>query len=178
MCWLIRRKARVRAPPHARHQNKIQKVFLRRFPLTRRNVSSHSTEWILFESPLPFITQGKLSNECTWRRISLPSQNFYKSHKYTPICIMFSLCRRLFITEIFKPQLFSSHATCLHTRLTEFFLNRRCLLYRTVSCLMKELEGECLCLREISINLTCLSQIHSHFYRVLFVPTSVYNRDL
>ena len=35
---------------------------------------------------------------------------------------------QIFITEIFKPQLFSSYATRLHTRLTEFFPNHRCLL--------------------------------------------------
>ena len=28
------------------------------------------------------------------------------------------------MSEIFEPQLFSFHATCLHTRLTEFSLNR------------------------------------------------------
>ena len=48
-------------------------------------------------------------------------------------------------TEIFKPQLFSSHATCLHTRLTEFLLNQRYLLCRSISILMNALEGEYLC---------------------------------
>ena len=47
------------------------------------NVSSHKTEWILSEPPLPalpcrFISQTKQSNECTWSRMSLPLRNIYK----------------------------------------------------------------------------------------------------
>ena len=34
-----------------------------------------------------------------------------------------TIVRYVFNTAIFKPQLFSSHSMCLHTRLTEFFLN-------------------------------------------------------
>ena len=63
------------------------------------------------------------------------------------------------ITEIFKPQLFSSHALCLYSRLTEFFLNLFCLsslLYHRVSSLMNTVEGECLHLHEISINVNNL----------------------
>ena len=41
--------------------------------------------------------------------------------------------------QIFKPQLFSSLATSLHTKLTEFFL-------------MNALKVDCFCLREIYIN--------------------------
>ena len=63
----------------------------------------------------------------------------------------------MFITQIFEPQLFSSHAMCLHTRLTVFFLNCRCLLclcllYRMVISIMNSLKGEFICLREFSIN--------------------------
>ena len=34
-----------------------------------------------------------------------------------------TIVHQIFITEIFKPQLFFLHATYLYTRLTEFFLN-------------------------------------------------------
>ena len=62
---------------------------------------------------------------------------------------------------IFKPQLLSSHATCLHTRLNEFFLNPiGCSVLPFISqgkqCIMYVLEGECLCLREICINVNKL----------------------
>ena len=67
-----------------------------------------------------------------------------------------TIVQQIFITQIFKPQLCSSHTTYLHTKLTEFFLNYRCLfcfaVYHKVSNLMNALEGECVCLREISIN--------------------------
>ena len=41
--------------------------------------------------------------------------------------------RLFFNTEIFKTQLYSSHTTCLHTILTKFLLNRRCLLLPFIS---------------------------------------------
>ena len=47
---------------------------------------------------------------------------------YISSVFIITIIQQIFMTEIFKPQLFSSHATCLHTRLTEFFLNFRCLL--------------------------------------------------
>ena len=67
------------------------------------------------------------------------------NHVNTPIIFVFAACsfffkntififvtitivQQIFITELFKPQLFSSYAKCLHTILTEFFLNRICLL--------------------------------------------------
>ena len=47
---------------------------------------------------------------------------------YTSFAYTITIVQKIFITEIFKPQLFSSHAMRLRTRLTEFFLNCRCLL--------------------------------------------------
>ena len=45
---------------------------------------------------------------------------YYSLH--SSVCTI-TIVRLIFITEIFKPRLFSLHATCLHTILTEFFLN-------------------------------------------------------
>ena len=39
-----------------------------------------------------------------------------------PWCTI-TIVHLIFIAEMFEPQLFSFHATCLHTRLTEFLLN-------------------------------------------------------
>ena len=50
---------------------------------------------------------------------------FNPSHSYAYII---TIVRYIFNMEIFKSELFSSEATCLHTRLTKFFLNRHCLL--------------------------------------------------
>ena len=58
-----------------------------------------------------------------------------------------------------SPQLFSSHATCFHTRLYSLWILLPVLswyLYRRVSSLMNTLEGECLCLCENSINVSKL----------------------
>ena len=67
-------------------------------------------------------------------------------------------CDFVFITEICKPQLFSLHAPCLHTRLTEFFLNPvACSVLPFIwqlSSLMNTLKGEYPCLRKISINVS------------------------
>ena len=66
----------------------------------------------------------------------------------------------IFITEIFRPQLLSSHATCLHTRLTEYFLHPAAYpvlsLISQLSSLMNAFEAECLCLHEISVNVNKL----------------------
>ena len=50
-------------------KSKIDMLILILWPNTKRNVSC---------SILPFISHGKQSNECTSRRISLPSRNLYK----------------------------------------------------------------------------------------------------
>ena len=42
---------------------------------------------------------------------------------FTIFSFTITIVHTIFITAIFKLQLFSPHATCLHTRLTEFFLN-------------------------------------------------------
>ena len=51
-----------------------------------------------------------------------------------------AFANRPFITEIFKPRLFSSHSTLLRTRLTEFLLTPlpalSCLLYAYVNSLV------------------------------------------
>ena len=69
--------------------------------------------------------------------------------------------------EIFKPQLFSSHARCLHTRPTVFFLNCSCSLYLRISNLMNALEGEYICLRKISINVNNLFTLLPFVYLCL-----------
>ena len=89
-----------------------------------------------------------------------------KQHQFALIVLFFILLSRattivqwIFITEIFKPQLFSSYAMCLYIGLTEFFRNHRylvCLLYGTVRSLMNALAVECLCLHEISIHVNKL----------------------
>ena len=48
---------------------------------------------------------------------------------YTYFAYTITFLQQIFITEIFKTQLLSSHVTCLHTRLIEFFLNCLCLLH-------------------------------------------------
>ena len=74
---------------------------------------------------------------------------FLNSFTYTITIVQYFI-----ITEIFKPQLFSSHI------LTEFVLNLLstlpCPLCRRVSSLINKLEGKCLYLREISINVNKL----------------------
>ena len=47
---------------------------------------------------------------------------------YTSFAYTITIVQKIFITETSKPQSFSSHAMRLRTRLTEFFLNCRCLL--------------------------------------------------
>ena len=51
---------------------------------------------------------------------------------YTSFAYTITIVQSIFIRKIFKPQLFSSHAMGLHTRLTEFFLN----LLLALSCLL------------------------------------------
>ena len=95
------------------------------------------------------------------------------SHSFAYTIIIVQL---IFITDIFKPQLFSSHATCLHTRLTEFFVNGRCLLclaFYIASSQMNALEAECLCLCEISINLNIMFTLLLFVYFAYVCPCRV-----
>ena len=85
----------------------------------------------------------------------------YSSSTYT-----ITIVHKIFITEIFKLQLFTAHATCLHTRLTEFFPN--CL-----NSLMSAFEGKCLCLHEISINVNLLFTLLLFVYFVYIYPCSI-----
>ena len=48
-------------------------------------------------SGLPFISHGKLSDECTWRRMSLPSRNLYKCKQVA--CNVIVTC--LFVYPLF-----------------------------------------------------------------------------
>ena len=88
----------------------------------------------------------------------------------TILCVTFhdlSYTTTILIIEIFKSHILSSHATCLHTRLTESCLNCRCLLYfafyMAARQLMNAHVGKCLCLRETSTN------VNNLFTLVLFV---------
>ena len=78
---------------------------------------------------------------------------YYPLHFF---CIHNTIVQKMLITEIFKPQLFSSHVTCLHTRLIDSFPiilpAMFCLLYCRLNSLQNALEEEYLCLPEISIN--------------------------
>ena len=63
--------------------------------LCTTKVSSHKTDWILSEFPLLalyFTLQSKLFNECTWRRISVPSRNLYKCKLVIVIFVFFLRC--------------------------------------------------------------------------------------
>ena len=79
---------------------------------------------------------------------------------YTSSVYVMTIVQLILITEIFKPQLFASQAMYLHTRLTEFLLiplnDLSYLEHRRLSSVMNVLGGECLCLREISININKL----------------------
>ena len=96
---------------------------------------------------------------------------------YEPLLLLFTLLSRtitivqyIFITESFKPQLFSSHKKCLHIKLIEYFLNCHCLFFIAFYIAY-------LCLREISINLDKLLEVllspvyifHSFFFIQYFV---------
>ena len=71
---------------------------------------------------------------------------------YTFSAYTMTIVQKIIITEIFKPQVLSSHATCLHTRLTKFLMNFRSMFrlafYSRLSGLMNALAVECL--RKIS----------------------------
>ena len=77
-----------------------------------------------------------------------------------------------------QTQLCSSHATCLHTRLNEFFLNCQAtalsyFLYCRINSLMNALERECLSFREISINVNNLFPLLLFEYILYICPCSV-----
>ena len=61
--------------------------------------------------------------------------NCYYSLHSSPYTI--TIVQLIFITSIFKPPRISSNHNSLHTRLTEFFLNFRCLL-----CLAFHMQGK------------------------------------
>ena len=90
---------------------------------------------------------------------------------YTFFAYPIAINQYIFITGIFKPQLFSSHTMCLYTRLTEFFLNPRwllsCILYGMVNSLINAFE--CLWFRETSIYVNKL-------LAVLLLPVYMFNR--
>ena len=69
--------------------------------LFTRKVSSHKTDWILSEFLwllcFPFYIAAKQSTECTWRWISLHSQNLYKCKQVA--CGVVIVC--LFIYALF-----------------------------------------------------------------------------
>ena len=57
------------------------------------NVSSYKSDWIVFEiaiacSILPFIWQGKQSDECTWRGMSIPSRKLYKCKQVVYVIVV------------------------------------------------------------------------------------------
>ena len=43
-------------------------------------------------SVLPFISQGKQSDECTWRSMPLPSQNLYKCKQVVAVLLLHVCC--------------------------------------------------------------------------------------
>ena len=69
------------------------------------DVSSHKTDWTLSDpvecSVLPFISQGKQSDECSWRIMTLPSRNMYKCRlRYCCLCILFTFAIAVLLLPI------------------------------------------------------------------------------
>ena len=73
----------------------------------------------------------------------------------------------------FNCYIFFSHSTCLYIKLTEFCLHPLpaliCLSYRKESSPINALEGELICLREISIKVYKLFMLLLFVYLFMFV---------
>ena len=72
------------------------------------NLSSHKTDWILSDFiiayyVISFISHGKESTKCTWRRMSLPLWNLYKCKQ-----VAFLLLYPIFYTDVVAIFLFIS----------------------------------------------------------------------
>ena len=77
----------------------------------------------------------------------------------------------IFNTKIFKPPLFCSHAICLHTSLTKFFLS--CTFYRRISSVMNAVDGQWLYFREFSINVNKLFTVLLLVYFAYVCPCTI-----
>ena len=99
---------------YKKYKFKFLNIMLRFYPF--KNVKNMSSQIVFnFKSISLLFTQFRVPASLTKQLASIVIV------LYTSFLCTFNRC-------LFKPQLFSSHATCLHPRLTEFLLNCRCLL--------------------------------------------------
>ena len=90
-----------------------------------------------------------LSTNINQQQFALIAIILYTSSVYAVTIVQYT-----FIKDIFKPQLFSSHAVCLLTKLTELFLNWHCLLYFAFYMVLRRTSMVLRC--PCSIGVACL----------------------